>query len=150
MIEIGQKIAALLETQQGHYLSMKQAVEKQRAYIEAMDIGGLTVGTAETRSLMRKIRDLEAELRPLRQSWQNLGLDRPVTEKRAIDGLVQEIRGLIESIQEAKDENQTLLERSMEEVRAQMTGLKTRTRASQAYHQRPGAPTTARFVDRSN
>jgi len=148
MIDVGQKIKALLDTQLGHYRVMKQAVEKQTAYIEAMDIGGLTAGTSETRSLMRKIRDLEAELRPLRQSWNNLGLDRPVIEKRQIDGVIDEIRELIESIQTVKNYNQTLLERSMDGVRQQMTGLKKQKQISKAYQPKPQA-VAARFIDRS-
>jgi len=149
MIEVGQKIMLLLESQVGHYQSMKQALEKQAAYIEAMDIGGLTAGASETRALMRKIRDLEADLRPLRQSWRDLDWDRPVNEKRKIDALVDEIRALIESIQKIKDENKTNLEQSMEQLRAQMTGLKTSTQATQAYHRRPATGSPARFIDQS-
>lgn len=149
MIDVGQKIKTLLETQCEYYRSMKQAVEKQTAYIEAMDIGGLTAGTSETRSLMRKIRDLEAELRPLRQSWNNLGLDRPVMEKRQIDVLIGEMRALIEAIQTTKDHNQVLLERSMDGVRQQMTGLKKRKKMSKAYQPKPQGTRVARFIDRS-
>ena len=149
MIEVGQKIMLLLESQVAHYQSMKQAIEKQSAYIEVMDIGGLTAGTAETRALMRKIRDLEAELRPLRQSWKNLGLDRPVNEKRKIDLQVAQIRALIEAIQEKKDENKAHLEQSMEALRSQMTGLNTSTQAAQAYHRRSPSSAPARFIDKS-
>ncbi|MFT5366215.1 MAG: hypothetical protein ACI8V2_001162 [Candidatus Latescibacterota bacterium] len=149
MIAVGQKINTLLNTQFGHYRSMKQAVEKQTAYIEAMDIGGLTAGASETRSLMRKIRDLEAELRPLRQGWNNLGWDRPVMEKRLIDGIIDEIRAMIEEIQTVKNYNQTMLERSMEGVRQQITGLKKQTQVSKAYQPRPRVATPARFIDRS-
>ena len=67
MVDVGLQIKALLEMQLKHYRAMKQTVAKQTAYIEAMDIGGLMASTAETRALMRKIRDLEADLRPLRQ-----------------------------------------------------------------------------------
>ena len=148
MIDVGQKIKALLDAQFGHYFVMKKVVEKQTAYIEAMDIGGLTAGASETRSLMRKIRDLEAELRPLRQSWNNLGLDRPVMEKRQIDGVIDEIRDIIASIQAVKDHNQTLLERSMGGVRQEMTGLKKRKQISKAYHPRPKVA-AARFIDQS-
>ena len=81
---------------------------------------------------MRKIRDLEAELRPLRQSWNNLGLDRPVMEKRQIDGVIDEIREMIASIQTVKNHNQALLERSMDGVRQEMTGLKKRKQISNA------------------
>lgn len=149
MIDVGQKIKAMLEAQVAHYRAMKQAVEKQTAYIEAMDIGGLTAGTSETRSLMRKIRDIEAELRPLRQSWNNLGLDRPVIEKRQIDSLIGDIRGLIGSIQETKDHNQSLLERSMRDVQQEMAGVKKRKKISNAYYQRPRVTTPARFIDKS-
>ncbi|MGA1197548.1 MAG: flagellar export chaperone FlgN [Candidatus Latescibacterota bacterium] len=149
MIDAGQKIEALLEAQLKYYRAMKLAVEKQTAYIEAMDIGGLTTGTSETRALMRKVRDLEAELRPLRQSWNNLGLDRPVIEKRRIDGLIDEMRSLLESIQVLKDHNQSLLERSMEDVRQQLSGLKKRKQMSNAYQPKPRMATAARFIDRS-
>jgi len=150
MIDAGQKIKTLLDSQLGYYRAMKLAVEKQTAYIEAMDIGGLTAGTSETRSLMRKIRDIEATLRPLRQSWNNLGIDRPVVEKRLIDDVIVDIRALIESIQSVKDHNQTLLERSMEEVRQQMTGLKKRQQMSKAYQPKPQVAASARFIDQSN
>ena len=149
MIEVGKKIMLLLESQAVHYQSMKQAVEKQATYIEALDVGGLTGGASETRALMRKIRDLEAELRPLRQSWTNFGLDRPVHEKRKIDGLVDQIRSTIESIQITKNENKVHLEQSMDQLRSQMTGLKASTQAARAYHRRPQRVPVARFIDKS-
>lgn len=149
MVDVGQKIKTLLETQVKHYCAMKQAVEKQTAYIEALDIGGLTAGTSETRALMRKIRDLEAELRPLRQSWNNLGLDRPVVEKRQIDALIEDIRALITTIQQVKDHNQGLLERSMGQVRQEMTGLRKRKKIAHAYQSKPRLQAQARFIDRA-
>ena len=150
MIDVGMQIKALLDKQLTHYRAMKQVVERQTGYIEAMDIGGLTASTAETRALMRKIRDIEADLRPLRQGWNNLGLDRPVVIKRQIDAQIEELRELIEGVQAAKDRNKAMLERSMEDVRKQMTGLKLRKHASQAYRGRPAAKPAARFIDRSN
>ena len=148
MIETGRKILALLEAQLGHYRAMKHAVEKQGTYIEVGDIGGLTTGTAEVRGVMRKIRDLEVDLRPLRQSWQNLGLDRPLVEKRQVDACVGKIRTQIEEIQAIKDGNAAMLERSMDVLRKEMTGFKSRSKATRAYYRRP-AP-AARFIDRSN
>jgi hypothetical protein len=150
MIDAGQKIKTLLDTQLGYYQAMKLAVEKQTAYIEAMDIGGLTAGASETRSLMRKIRDIEATLRPLRQSWNNLGMDRLVVVKRQIDDIIVDIRTLIESIQTVKNHNQVILERSMEDVRQQMTGIKKRQKISKAYQPKPQVAAPARFIDQSN
>lgn len=128
---------------------MKQTVEKQAVCIRGKDIGGLTAGATETRALMCKIRDIEADLRPFRQSWYTLGLDRPVVEKKQIDALIDDIRLLIETIQEIKNENVALLERSMGDVRQEMTGMKARTHARRAYQQRPAPMSDARFIDRS-
>lgn len=150
MMDGGRKIKALLESQRDCYRAMKQTVEKQAIYIQAMDIGGLTAGAAETRAMMCKIRDIEAELRPFRQIWHKLGLDRPFAEKRQVDALVEDIRALIASIQEIKDRNVAMLERSMGEMRQEMAGMKARTRASRAYQQRPVPASDARFIDRSN
>ena len=147
-METGREIAKLLKVQVGHYRSMKQAVEKQTAYIDAMDVGGLTAGACEVRGLMRKIRDLDAGLRPLRQSWSTLGIDRPAPERREIEALIASIRMLITEIQEVKNQNTSLLTRSMERFRKQMAGLNTQSRAARAYHRRPAQ--AARFVDRSN
>ncbi|MCZ6632059.1 MAG: flagellar export chaperone FlgN [bacterium] len=147
-MDTGYQINMFLEEQLDHYQSMKQVVEKQTRFIEVMDIGGLTVGTSEMRGLMRKSRDIEAALRPFRQSWNNLGLDQPVKEKRRMEGLVYAIREQIEQIQEIKDRNKLLLEKSMEGVRKQMTGLETGAQATRAYVKR--AAPAARFIDRSN
>ena len=146
----GNQINTFLETQLEHYESMKHVVEKQTQFIEVMDIGGLTVGTSEVRGLMRKIRDIEAALRPHRQGWRNLGLDQPVKEKRRMDELAYAIRAQIEQIQEIKDHNELLLEKSMEGVRKQMTGLKTGAQATRAYVKRTPIAPAARFIDRSN
>ena len=147
-MKIGREILKILKAQLGHYRSMGQAVSKQTAYIEAMDVGGLTTGTSEVRGLMRKIRDLEATLRPLRQGWTALGLDRPVAEKREIETVVASIRGLIAEVQEVKDRNAGLLKRSMGGVRKQMTGLNVQSKATRAYYRQP--PQAARFIDKSN
>lgn len=149
MVDAGQKITDILELQVGHYRAMKYAVEKQTVFIETMNLGGLTAGASETRALMRKIRDLEADMRPFRQTWQNLGLDRPVFEKRKIDTQIDEIRTLIESIQEIKNKNTTMLEEAMAGVHRQMTGLKARATAHRAYQRRPVKVPAARFIDRS-
>lgn len=149
MVDAGQKIKAILETQLTNYREMKQAVEKQTIFIENTNLNGLAACASETRALMRKIRDLDAELRPLRQTWYNLGLDRPVIEKRQVDVLVDEVRAVIESIQEIKNKNTSLLEDAKEKVHAQMTGMKVRTTASRAYQRRPVQAPAARFIDRS-
>lgn len=145
---IGQDIVTLLNLQQGHYVALKQAVQRQTAYIETLDTGRLTTGTSEVRGLMRKIRDVEARLRPLRQSWGILGIDRPVPERREIDALSASMRTLITEIQEAKEHNADLLETGMRQVRKQMAGLNSHSRAAQAYFPRPTQ--AARFVDKAN
>ena len=148
MIAVGREILELLRLQQGHYGALKQAVEKQTAHIEATDIGRLTSGTSEVRGLMRKIRDAEADLRPLRQSWSSLGHDRPPAEQREIDALVASIRELIVEIQETKNRNADLLKGAMDRVRKQMAGLNSQAKAAQAYRPRPAR--AARFVDKAN
>ena len=97
---------------------------------------------------MRKIRDAEADLRPLRQSWSSLGHDRPPAEQREIDALVASIRELIVEIQETKNRNADLLKGAMDRVRKQMAGLNSQAKAAQAYRPRPAR--AARFVDKAN
>ena len=148
-MEVGKAIIRHLRAQEGHYLSIKQAVEKQTGFITAMDTGRLTSGTTEVRGLMRKVRDLELTLRPLRQSWATMGIDRSMTEQREIESQIASIRGLIGAIQEAKERNTSLLVGSMDKVRGQMVGLNSRSSAARAYHsEKPQA--AARFIDKSN
>ena len=147
-MDTGREILKLLKAQQDHYLALKQAVQKQTTHIEAVDIGRLTAGTSEARGLMRKIRDLEAALRPLRQSWSTLSVDGPPSERREIHTIIASIRGHILEIQEVKDRNTSLLSRSMEAVRKQMAGLNSQSKAARAYYRRPTQP--ARFIDKSN
>ena len=147
-MEVGKAIIKHLRAQEDHYLSIKQAVEKQTGFITAMDIGRLTSGTTEVRGLMHKIKDLETSVRPLRQVWANLGIDRPVSDQREIESQIVSIRALIDSIQEVKERNTSLLVKSMDEVRGQLVGLNSRSTAARAYH--VGKPKTARFIDKSN
>jgi len=147
-MELGSKILKLLHEQVSHYVNMKDAVQKQTAYIEAMDVARLTSGSSEVRGLMRKIRDLEVSLTPLRHSWGSLGSDRPVVEKRAMDEVVDKIRELIGEIQEVKDRNASMIKQSMVDVRKQLTDLNSQSKAVRAYFQRrPGQ--AARFVDKA-
>jgi len=145
---IGQDILRLLNLQQGYYVALKQAIQRQTVYIEAMDTGRLTAGTSEVRGVMRKIRDVEARLRPLRQSWGTLGIDRPAPERREIDALSASMRALITEIQDTKEHNENLLEAGMRQVRKQMAGLNSHSKAAQAYFRRPAQ--AARFVDKAN
>ncbi len=147
-MSIGQDILNLLKSQLGNYKSMKLAVDKQTGFITESDVGGLLTGTSEVRSLMRKIRDKEAALRPLRQSWTSLGIDRPVVEKREIDTLVAAIRGIIGTIKVTRDQNAELLETSLDSVKKQMAGLKSQAKVTKAYYPKPKAD--ARFIDQSN
>lgn len=149
-METGREIVEYLKVQQGHYAAMKEAVAQQAAFIEQRNIGALAAGAAEVRGLMRKIRDVEARLRPLRQSWASQGLDRPVALKREVDALIAGLRGQITEIQEIKDRNQALLKGSMEQVRKEMAGLKSQSRVARAYYQRAPVAQQARFIDRSN
>jgi len=150
-METGQEILKVLKKQRGHYVAMGEAVDKQTAQIEAMDIGGLAAGASEVRGLMRKIRDIEAGFRPLRQSWGARTVSRPSSEQDAIETIVEEIKDLISDIQKTKDRNSTLLKKRMSSLKAQMTGLQTQAKAARAY----GAPlapkeTAARFIDKLN
>ena len=148
----GQEILEQLESQQGHYQALKVAVERQTGHIEDGDIGGLTAGTSEVRGLMRQIRNGEARLRPLKQSWANLGLDRPAAEKRKIGSMIASIRDSITEIQEIKDQNKERLEDGMARVKKEITELKIQSKAVRAYHgqshKQSGHP--ARFIDKSN
>ena len=147
-MDVGKAIIEHLRAQEAHYLSIKLAVEKQTGFITAMDVGRLTSGTSEVRGLMHKVKDLETALRPLRQSWSNLGIDRPSADQREIESQIASIRGLIGDIQVAKDRNTSLLGQSMEKVREQMVGLNSRSSAARAYHVEKPRP--ARFIDQSN
>ena len=147
-MDTGREILKLLKAQQEHYLALKQAVQKQTTHIEAVDIGGLTAGTSEVRGLMRKIRDTEVALRPLRQSWSTLGIDRSPSERREIHTIIASIRAHILEIQEVKDRNTSLLSRSMDKIRKQMAGLNSQSKAARAYYRRPTQ--AARFIDKSN
>ena len=145
----GQEIVARLKTQLGHYLAMKQAVERQTGFIQAQDVGGLTSGTSEVRALMRKIRDLEASLRPFKQSWNSRAVDHAADEKLQIDDLVSSIRENIEAIQGIRDRNETLLKEAMGQTRSEINGLKSQSKAARAYRGR-SENRQARFVDKSN
>ena len=148
-MKTGQEIVAKLKAQLGHYLAMKQAVERQTAFIQARDIGGLTSGTTEVRGLMRKIRDLEASLRPFKQSWNSRAVDQAPGEKLQIETLVSSIREHIEAIQELRDTNQALLKEAMGKAKDEMSGLRSQSSAARAYQGRP-VERQARFVDKSN
>ncbi|HAA75291.1 TPA: hypothetical protein DCE37_09245 [Candidatus Latescibacteria bacterium] len=150
-MDTGQNLIARLNIQQDQYLALKDAVTRQATHIRAMDVAGLTTDMAETRSLMRKVRDLEADLRPLRQSWHSLGLDREPSERRVVDELVDNIRETVEEIQAIKAENETLLKSRMGDLRKEMSGLQTQGKAALAYQgpkstERAAPP--AKFIDR--
>ncbi|MDA0746910.1 MAG: hypothetical protein O2954_10350 [bacterium] len=145
----GQEILKQLKAQHNFYLAMKRAVEKQQTHIETRNIGGLTAGTAEVRGLIHKIKDIDVGLRPLRQSWNMLGLDRVPAVKREIDALIDAIRNHISDIQGIKEENTLLLKEQMGGLRKEMTGLNARSQAARAYQGQPGRR-PARFIDKSN
>ena len=98
---------------------------------------------------MRKIRDLEASLRPLRQSWNSRAVDRGSGEQQEVESLIASIRESIVGIQEVRGRNETMLKTALGDVRAEMNGLKSRSRAAKAY-QSPARRPQARFVDKSN
>ena len=150
-METGQELIERLTCQEGQYASLKEALVRQTTHIRAMDIGGLTTDMTEIRSLMRKVKNLEADLRPLRQSWHSLGLDRLPVERREVDDLVGNIREFVEEIQTIKGENETLLTSHMAGIRKEMSGVQTQGKAALAY-QGPRsaelAKSGAKFIDR--
>ena len=150
-METGKEIISRLEDQQDHYLSLREAMRRQTRHIQAKDVVGLTTDTVEVRELMMKVRDIEVSLRPLRQSWNNLGLDRVPGERRKIDALVVSIRELLEEIQADKDENSRLLKDGMKDLRSQLTGLEKQSNAAKAYYGRPGARASgvSKFIDKA-
>ena len=148
-MKTGKEIASRLKDQLGHYVAMRLAVERQTGFIRAKDVGGLVSGATEVRGLMRKIRDLEASLRPLRQTWMSRAVDRPVNEQQEIEDLISSIRENIEAIQGLKDENESLLKEAMAETKKEMAGLRSQSQAARAYQGRQ-PDRHARFVDKSN
>jgi len=150
-METGQELIKRLTVQQGQYQALKDAVMRQATHIHAMDVAGLTTDMTEIRSLMRKVRDLEAGLRPMRQSWHSLGLDRMPSERREVDDLVDGIRETVEEIQTIKGENEVLLKSRMGDLRKEMSGLQTQGKAALAYQgPKPVAQQTPvpKFIDR--
>lgn len=150
-MEIGQELIERLTCQEGQYASLKEALMRQATHIRAMDIGGLTTDMTEIRSLMRKVKNLEADLRPLRQSWHSLSLDRLPVERRQVDDLVGKIREFVGEIQTIKGENETLLTSHMAAIRKEMTGVQTQGKAALAYQgPRPTelAKSAPKFIDR--
>jgi hypothetical protein len=150
-MDTGKELIERLKRQESQYISLREAVTRQSTHIKAMNITGLTTDITEIRSLMRKVRDLEAGLRPLRQSWHSLGLDRQPLVRREVDEIVDNIRTLVEEIQTAKEENEVLLTSRMGDIRKEMSGLKTKGNAALAYQVTPTvdrpAP-KAKFIDR--
>ena len=149
MVEAADEIIQHLKSQQIHYEAMRAAVEMQTGFIQSRDVGGLIAGTAEVRGIMRKIRDLEAKLRPLRQTWSTLGHERRLGSKTEIQDLVEILRAKILQIQEIKGKNQELLEGSMASLQKDLGQMKSKSKAAIAYHHRPKED-QARFIDRSN
>ena len=150
-METGQELIKRLTRQESQYQTLNNAVRRQATHIRAMDIGGLTTDMAEIRSMMRKVKDLEVDLRPLRQSWHSLGLDRAPAERREVDTLVDSIRSIVDEIQTSKDENATLLKARMGDLRKDMAGLQTQGKAALAYQgPKPTGRATnaAKFIDR--
>ena len=150
-METGQELIKRLTRQESQYLALKEAVIRQATHIRAVNVGGLTTDMAEIRSLMRKVRDLEADLRPLRQTWHSLGLDRSPIERRGVEALVDSIREIVDEIQTAKGENETLLKSRMGDLRKEMSGLQTQGKAALAYQgTKPTerAAHAAKFIDR--
>lgn len=149
-METGKELAKALEVQKVQYGALRQAMERQTTHIEALDVAGLTTDTAEIRGLMRKVRDVEASLRPLRQSWSTMGLDRDPEEKREVDAMIESVRGTIGDIQGIKDQNAKMLQERMSDIRAQMAELQTQGKAAQAYYgPNEGARASARFIDQA-
>lgn len=148
-MKTGQEIVEKLKKQLGHYAAMKQAVDRQTAFIQARDVGGLAAGAGEVRGLMRKIRDLDASLRPLRQSWNSRAVDHGSDVKEEIDTLISSIREGIQAIQAVRNRNEAMLKETMGKLRSDLNGLRSQSRAARAYQSR-GPRRTARFVDKSN
>ena len=74
-METGQELITRLVCQRSQYDALKEAVMRQTAHIQVLNVEGLTTDLTEIRSLMRKVRDLEADLRQL---WpRDQGVRRP-------------------------------------------------------------------------
>jgi ABC-type phosphate transport system auxiliary subunit len=145
----GQEIIDRLRTQLGHYRAMKLAVDRQTSFIQVRDVGGLTAGASEVRGLMRKIRDLDVSLRPLRQSWRSKAVDRASSEQQEIETLISTIRERIEAIQAVRDRNEALLKDALGKAQTEMNGLRSQSRAARASQNRT-ARRPARFLDKSH
>ena len=150
-METGQELITRLVCQRSQYDALKEAVMRQTSHIQVLNVEGLTTDLTEIRSLMRKVRDLEADLRPLRQSWHSLGLDRDPAERREVDQLVEGIRETVEEIQTVKSENETILKSRTADLRKEMSSLQAQGKAAIAY-QGPNpaerASQSSRFVDK--
>ena len=72
-MDTGKELIRMLVEQKDHYDALKHVVVRQATHIETMDVGKLASDTAEVRGLMRKVRDLEASIRPLRPLPNNNG-----------------------------------------------------------------------------
>ena len=150
-METGQELIKRLKVQQDHYGALRDVVTRQTTHIKDSDVAGLTTDMAEIRALMRKVRDMEAGLRPLRQSWHSLGLDRGHSERQEVDDLVSAIRETVDEIQSLKGENETLLKSRMGDIKKEMAEVRTQGKAAIAYQgprsaERSAPP--ARFIDR--
>lgn len=150
-MDTGKELVKLLEAQKRHYSALKDVVVRQTTHIEAMDVGKLASDTAEVRDLMRKVRDMEVSIRPLRQSWGNMGLDRDPSDRRSVDTVVGAVRSTVEEIQEIKAHNATMLQERMGDLKKQMAGLQHQGKAAHAYYGPPknGCVPPSKFIDQS-
>tara|TARA_Y100000588_G_scaffold350741_1_gene402071 strand:+ start:87 stop:542 length:456 start_codon:yes stop_codon:yes gene_type:complete len=151
-MDTGKELIRMLAEQKDHYDALKHVVVRQATHIETMDVGKLASDTAEVRGLMRKVRDLDASIRPLRQSWGNMGLDRDPADRRDVESVVGEVRGVVEEIQEIKDRNATMLQERMGDLRKQMAGLQTQGKAAHAYYgpRKSGGIPPSKFIDQAS
>ena len=150
-MDTGKELVKLLEAQKRHYRALKDVVVRQTTHIEAMDVGALASDTAEVRGLMRKVRDMEVSIRPLRQSWGTMGLDRAPADRRRVETVVGAVRSTVEEIQEIKDRNATMLQDRMVDLKKQMAGLEHQGKAAHAYYGPPrnAGATPSKFIDQS-
>ncbi len=141
------RLTRLMDDQQQLLQRLDAIGEKQSALIEAVDTQGLLTLLGERQVLIEKVLEIQEELDPFRQRWDELNQSLKADQQEAVAKQIDDLGELMKRVCQRDEHDSMLLSKQRDHLADQLTGVSRGRSALSAYHN-PDKHNIPRYQDR--
>lgn len=143
---VGCELIELLTQQRLLYRQLSELAQKQTSLVDGSNPEMLLRVLAARQRIIDRLSNIDRQLRPIREEWQQIASTLPPDQREQVQNLVEEVKNILGDILVRDKKDTQVLSGQQQKVAGQIKSAAAGKRVHQAYGQQ-NAPGQSRFLD---